>query len=471
MNFQEFADNFEPMTCVVSVEKISDERYGEIRFVAANSSFIELLEKPGNFDLPAVRGKRFMPNSFYDLYVPQDPNFEDLWFRAAVHQTPLHTYVRSKWLNCWLNIFLMPMEYHEDNIYYCSYSLRLTEFSDADLMSVHSAETSADVLRTCIKLHGTNDFRQTMHEIIHDIRVLCDAAICSIMLIDSNAGTCTVLATDRREGCNIKAVSQFKHFYDVADSWNDTIGDSDYLIAKNEHDMQRISEINHAWYLTLKEAHVNSVVLFPLRSGGELLGYIWVTNFDTNDAMRIKETLELTTFFISSQIANYMLLKRLEHISYTDLLTGVKNRNAMNNRISNIVSGAEQLKLPFGIIFCDLNGLKRVNDSSGHMAGDLLLKKAAILLQELFDTEEDDIYRAGGDEFMVILSGCKKEEFEQKKNALKELATDPDSVCFAIGSYYDESGCDIRLAMRQADENMYDDKAQFYAEHPERKNR
>jgi diguanylate cyclase (GGDEF)-like protein len=217
----------------------------------------------------------------------------------------------------------------------------------------------------------------------------------------------------------------------------------------------------------LEEAGVQSVVLFPLRFHQETLGFIWATNFDIRNTLEIKETLELTTFFISSQIANYNMIKRLEHISYTDLLTGVNNRNAMNNRITGITEGTEHIASPFGVVFADLNGLKTVNDSSGHFAGDLLLRKAAIVLQEVFTG--DEIFRAGGDEFMVIISGCTEAEFLQKVEILRKRADSPNTVSFAVGSYFSASGCDIRDALHKADEDMYANKQLYYTMHPERK--
>ena len=119
--------------------------------------------------------------------------------------------------------------------------------------------------------------------------------------------------------------------------------------------------------------------------------------------------LELSTFFISSEIANYMMFERIKQISFTDMLTGINNRNAMNNKVSEIISGEYVFNKPYGIVFADLNGLKRVNDEIGHSAGDLLLKKAGLTLQEVF--VEDEAYRAGGDEFMVIAEGYTKEEY------------------------------------------------------------
>ena len=51
------------------------------------------------------------------------------------------------------------------------------------------------------------------------------------------------------------------------------------------------------------------------------------------------------------------------------------------------------------MVFADLNGLKRINDCDGHQAGDLLLKNASMALQNAFIG--DEIYRAGGDEFLI----------------------------------------------------------------------
>ena len=217
------------------------------------------------------------------------------------------------------------------------------------------------------------------------------------------------------------------------------------------------------------ESGVSSIVLFPLRHNRELLGYIWASNFDTENSRRIKDTLELTTFFLSSEIASYNMMQRLERIGFTDILTGISNRNAMNNRVDNIMSGKDVTDKPYGVVFSDLNGLKTVNDRKGHTAGDLLIKKAALLLQEIFIG--DEIYRAGGDEFMVIVSGCSEEEFGRKVAKLRERASDPDKVCFSVGCFYNDLHSSIRDAMRIADEAMYKDKEKYYSEHPERKNR
>ena len=464
MDLQKYVDGFHNTTCLVSVERAPNEGYGEIRIVAANKLFRELVERS---EIPGHKSSVFMPDQPYDMYMPKDIGFEGLFARSALGKKPVYTYIHVHSMNKWVRVFLLPVEYETPGKGYCTYTCEECEISEVELIS----ESSADVLRTCIKLHETDNFRSTLRDIIKDIRRICGSEVCTIMEMDFNEETCEVLATDVMPGSRLKRVTQFTNirFYDIAASWLDTIGESSCLIIKDKKDMEYISMVNNPWYLTLEEARVDSVVMLPLRYNNEVLGYIWATNFDTKNTLRIKETLELTAFFLASEVASYKMMKRLEIISYTDMLTGVKNRNAMNNRVSSIVEGTEQFDLPYGVIFADMNGLKKVNDFKGHYAGDLLLKRAALLLQELF--ADDDIYRAGGDEFMIIASGCTRDEFGEKLVLLKEKASDPNNVCFAVGSYFDDEGCDIRSAMRKADENMYADKRFYYTLHPERKNR
>ncbi|MCR5199576.1 MAG: hypothetical protein K6C38_00505 [Saccharofermentans sp.] len=65
--------------------------------------------------------------------------------------------------------------------------------------------------------------------------------------------------------------------------------------------------------------NIRSFVLFPLKSGEQIIGYIWTLNFNTEDTVKIKETLELTTFFIGSEIANRLLMEHLRVLISVDM--------------------------------------------------------------------------------------------------------------------------------------------------------
>ncbi len=413
MNFQELADSFDAPTCIISVERTADGGYGDIRLVTGNKSYIEPIEHPVysfGFEMPPNNELKFVPNSLYNKYLPKDIGFEDICYRSAVKKIPLHTYVHMNHLDIWFDIFIMPLSYEDGDICYCAYTAQPNAPADIGLSSSHSGRNTEDVLKTCIKLHDTNDFKKTMDDVINDIRLLCAAEVCTIMLVDTNSLSCNVLATSVAKDSKLKRVTQFSNFYDIAVSWLDTIGESDCLIAKSKRDMQYISKVNNPWYLTLEEAGVESVVMFPLRYNDELLGFIWATNFDTNNTMCIKETLELTTFFISSQIASYRMVEKLKHISYTDRLTKLPNRFSFSELVKDLIKRKER----FAVVSIDINGFKSINDTMGFDNGNLVLIEIANRWKDIADSgitsTNDYIARLGGDEFVLIIRGYSSDE-------------------------------------------------------------
>ena len=202
MDFQKVADSYYPMTSILSVEKTPDGKYGEIRVVAGNKKYIDVVEHPKYEVVPGMSMKdnnKFVPNSLYSDYIPKDTNFEDLCYRAAVLKEPVHTFVHPSKLNLWFNVFVIPIDYEDGNLCYCAYSTQMTDAAHVCLTSSHSPGASDEVLRTCIKLHGTNDFSSTLSEVVHDIRELCKAEVCTIMLLNQSNGTCSILAKSVRE--------------------------------------------------------------------------------------------------------------------------------------------------------------------------------------------------------------------------------------------------------------------------------
>jgi diguanylate cyclase (GGDEF)-like protein len=137
----------------------------------------------------------------------------------------------------------------------------------------------------------------------------------------------------------------------------------------------------------------------------------------------------------------------------------------MNNRVMQFGIDDRPGRKNIGIIFADLNGLKRMNDDNGHSAGDKLIKDAAAILKEVFP--QDEIYRAGGDEFMILLRDTSMKELQQYEKKIKDKAAETDSVSFAVGLCLEEDSQKIYNAMKTADINMYEDKNKFYDAHPE----
>jgi len=461
MDFQKIADSIGAMTCVVSVEKRADGGYGDIRIVTGNRAYIESIEHPtGSVQMLT---SKFTPNSLYTDYLTRDLNFEDYCYRAAVEKRCLHSYAHPERFDVWFNMTFLPLVQEEGNLCFCTYTMEINQVADSGRLSNVSGELASAVLETTIKLRGTTDFEATMADVIRDIREICMAEQACILLMEPEKRTCSVLCESIAAGASGKTVKEIidNSFYDIAESWGHLISGSNCLIAKNTQDMEVVRERNPEWYQSLEDNHISSIVLFPLRSGNERLGYIWATNFKAKDAPKIKEILELTTFILGTEIRNHLLLKRLKILSSKDMLTGVQNRNQMNNLVDMMSDGRISSGKPVGVLYADLNGLKKMNDTAGHSSGDELLRTATQILGKLF--RQDDIFRAGGDEFAVIVAGITREEMEKRIRLIREYSE--NKVSLAIGYHVEDDCRNVRDALRKADEKMYKDKRKYYESH------
>ena len=417
MDFQNLADSFRAPTCIISVERKPDG-YGEIRLVAGNKSYLEPIEHPVFPADPNMTGvpemiqgvNKFVPNSLYERYLPKDIGFEDVCYRAAVKKQPIHTYVHLNDIDIWFNIFCMPLDYEDGDICYCTYTPQPSTPSEVGISSDHTISASEDVIKTCIKLHGTHDIKKTMEDVIKDIRILCRAEICTLLLTYTDTKEYSVLASSFSEHCTVRRVTTFSRMGDITVSWLDMIAGSDCLIIKDDKDMAHFRRVNPAWYETLAKAGVKSLVMFPLRYDNEVLGFLWAANFDTTNTMRIKETLELTTFFISSKLSTYRMMEHLREISYTDQMTGIPNRLACAEHIAGLIKQGED----FAVVSIDINGFKSINDTMGFDTGNKVLVSIARRWKDIADAgssgTEDYIARMGGDDFALVIKGYHSEE-------------------------------------------------------------
>ena len=466
MDFDIIANSMGAMTCVISVDKLPDGKYENIRLVAGNKAYIASLENP--IEELNIAERKFIPNSLYTEYLPQDLNFEYAVYQAAVNKKVLHSYVKPDRHDVWINMVFMPLMADEGNTCYCTYTMELDLEPDSESIADVSGDIAGAVLETCVVLRSNNDFQKAMDEVVKSIRKMCDAEMCVVLLVDHADQRCRVLSEDKSEDTKLKSFGFHidRGFYEVVATWGDTISGSNCLIIKDENDMEYLRTKNAPWQESLVNEGIKTLVIFPLKSGDEIIGYVWADNFPAASATRIKETLEVTTFILSSEISNYLLLDRLETLSSRDMLTGVFNRNEMNNVVDRFSQLSDKTGDSLGVIFADLNGLKTVNDIQGHSAGDQLIKKAATLLSEVFSNGR--VYRAGGDEFSIIMDNTSEEEVAKKILVLRTRAMEQD-VSLAVGSCVVSDYRDIRIALRIADERMYIDKAKYYEAHPEKK--
>ncbi|MAD90162.1 MAG: hypothetical protein CMK64_10685 [Pseudoalteromonas sp.] len=96
-------------------------------------------------------------------------------------------------------------------------------------------------------------------------------------------------------------------------------------------------------------------------------------------------------------------LVELEVLSITDGLTGLYNRREFNHQLEKALAASNRTKQAMGLILCDIDDFKRINDSYSHTAGDDCLIHVAKVLKQVFTRETDIISRVGGEEFAIIV--------------------------------------------------------------------
>ena len=155
-----------------------------------------------------------------------------------------------------------------------------------------------------------------------------------------------------------------------------------------------------------------------------------------------------------------------------DALTGVKSKHAYLETVSALNGEiAVGMAAPFAVVVCDVNGLKTVNDTLGHHAGDQLILSATRIICETF--KHSPVFRVGGDEFVALLHG---QDYERQQALLAEMAARNESsrqtggVIIACGSSTWDPARDARFeaVFDRADTAMYSNKTALKTREPER---
>ena len=151
--------------------------------------------------------------------------------------------------------------------------------------------------------------------------------------------------------------------------------------------------------------------------------------------------------------------EKLQYLSYRDALTNLYNRNRYMNVLENYSQNKGQLIRNVGVIYMDLNELKKVNDEQGHEAGDSYIRRAA---QQIVAVFPEHTYRIGGDEFVVLYPEIKQAEFEYFVSQLQKNAKE-HQVNISYGVVWREMCENLEDLLTEADKKMYEDKKLYYS--------
>ena len=148
---------------------------------------------------------------------------------------------------------------------------------------------------------------------------------------------------------------------------------------------------------------------------------------------------------------------QVEVEALTDALTGVANRRAWDRALD----AEERRRRRYGgtaaVIVVDLDELKHINDTQGHLHGDLVLRMAARLIQQS-SRESDLVARTGGDEFAVLALNCEEDQLEILVSRLRK-ALDAEGVSASVGGACRRPSAGMAEAWAEADDTMFEEKA------------
>lgn len=251
----------------------------------------------------------------------------------------------------------------------------------------------------------------------------------------------------RPEKANLQNVAP-----EVCANWYRNFREGRHIVIEN---LEAIREKNPLQYEVLKRQNIHSLVVVPIYEDGRVIGFYGVDNPPAASLEYTSNMLQIMAHFILASLRRRNLVRELVEMSYSDQLTGIGNRHAMNEYIEHIRKGQN-----IGVIYCDVTGLKQINDREGHKAGDRLLISACDCLRAALG--EGGLFRAGGDEFLAICLQIQEQDLREKIELLKRKLQEA-SVQMAVGAIWEkESQKDMDRLIAEAEKNMYREKAEYY---------
>lgn len=211
---------------------------------------------------------------------------------------------------------------------------------------------------------------------------------------------------------------------------------------------------------------LQSTLAVHFESGNQMRGVMALyhsgRNVFSRDELRV---LQAASFHVGRAMESALKYQNAEESAVTDHLTGIPNARSLAVHLQREIARSSREQSALGVLVCDLDGFKQVNDRFGHLTGNEVLQQVANGLREVC-RESDYLARMGGDEFVIVLPGLTEEmgapQIERLRNVA--LATGwricgENCLSMSVGvAIYPLHGSDSETLLAVADRRMYSDK-------------
>ncbi len=220
-------------------------------------------------------------------------------------------------------------------------------------------------------------------------------------------------------------------------------------------DIEELGSDRRLEYDILKKQKINSLMAIPLSGQGGICGFLGVD--DPKQNKKNFHYLRGLSYFLESELAKKSLKKNMELMIYQDAMTGLENRNSFMEYCADF---SRRMPAPAGIIFMDINGLKQLNDTKGHLYGDMLITRVSERMKQLFPNARK--FRLSGDEFLIVSEGLIYEEFMKRIGRLEECLSENGVCIISIGATWSDIYTDLNESLHKADRLMYLRKQEYH---------
>jgi len=305
----------------------------------------------------------------------------------------------------------------------------------------------------------THSFTEILSATVNEAEAITESRIGFHHLLhpDQKTVACKVWSTRTiSEECSVEK-SRSHHSADNGGVWMDCVR-TRQAVVHNDY-----ASLPHKRGLPRGHSPIVREMVVPVYKGNTIVAMLGVANKPSDYTDADIEAVSLLADLARDITERKQMEERLRELSVRDSLTGLYNRNFFEEEMERLADGRYS---PVGIVVCDLDGLKFVNDTLGHQSGDQLLLKVADLLRDNF-RNSDIIARIGGDEFAILFAETDWQMVELMLQRLHQAVQDYNSadpeipISLSVGHAEGErTGPDMHALFREADNRMYRDKMQ-----------
>lgn len=412
----------------------------DTQYVFVNHIYCEMV----GVDREMLLGKRF--RSFYEN---ADPRWMEYCAQAVEKGEVIRDCIYAPEIGHWLDFSIMPLK--EPG--YVAYTFMNVDIDRARQMQMKRNYTTKDIVLCISKiLNGEECYEAAMNHALRELSRILHPDRLYILETDGKTVSNTF------EWCApgvTPEIDTLQHldYEQYIGGWEKFLKHATSVIIE---DIEVLKADDPVDYWNLKRQGIERIIDAPIYHAGKLIGYLGADNYERSEMINTVAILETVSYFISSKIMNHRLMAELEHASRYDALTGLQNRNACMEKVDALMREPSCA----GIVYADVNGLKEINDTLGHQAGDAALRQAARLLTKCYGLE--NTYRIGGDEFLVLVPLVTELDFKTSVRRLRELAALKADLSIAIGSEWVADTAQLERAITKTDQRMYCDKVEYY---------